>query len=384
MKQIDAEWLHDPRVQIIFKTLGKAGHQAYFVGGCVRNAILGADISDIDIATDALPQNVMKLAKKERLRVISTGIEHGTVTVVSHGLTCEITTFRKDTETDGRHALVEFSGSMHEDARRRDFTMNALYADQNGQIIDPLNGLTDVVNRQVRFIENPVQRIQEDYLRILRFFRFHAWYGDSDAGIDPDGLAAIGGQLGGLDTVSRERIGAELLKTLAAPNPSPAIGGMQQVGVLRHVLPGADAQFLPVLVHFENQIGAAPDAIRRLASLGDVTDIQEKMRLSRRDTKKLRALVSEIGTMTGTAELAYRNTCQFAIDVALLRSAILTSPLPQDLNAQARLGASAVFPLRASDLAETVQGATLGKRLRVLEQEWILSDFTLSRKELLS
>ena len=199
--------------------LEQDGAQALFVGGCVRNTLLGAPVADIDIATDALPERVMDLSAKAGLKAVPTGIDHGTVTVVSEGVPHEITTFRRDVETDGRRAVVVFSKDVAEDAARRDFTMNALYATPDGEIVDPLNGLPDLEARRVRFIGTASHRIQEDHLRSLRFFRFHAWYGDPAGGMDAEALAAIAENLEGLSVLSRERIGAEMLKLLSAQIP---------------------------------------------------------------------------------------------------------------------------------------------------------------------
>ena len=220
--RIEADWITRPETQAVCNALTGAGYRALFVGGCVRNTLLGAPVDDIDIATDALPKAVMDLTGAAGLNAIPTGIDHGTITVVSAGLPHEITTFRRDVETFGRHAVVAFSTDVSDDARRRDFTMNALYADPSGQVIDPLGGLADLQARHVRFIENADQRIREDYLRILRFFRFHAWYGDAARGLDADGLAAVAANTDGLDSLSRERVWAELRKLLAAPDPAPS------------------------------------------------------------------------------------------------------------------------------------------------------------------
>ena len=209
MKRITEDWITAEATQKVCAALTDDGAQALFVGGCVRNALLGVPVSDIDISTDARPERVMTLAEQAGLKAIPTGIEHGTITVVSHGLPHEITTFRRDVETDGRRAVVAFSDKVEEDAARRDFTMNALYAQPDGTILDPLNGLPDLQARHVRFIGNAQARIREDYLRSLRFFRFHAWYGDAEAGFDTDALAAISSNLDGLAGLSRERVGAE-------------------------------------------------------------------------------------------------------------------------------------------------------------------------------
>ncbi|KGM89571.1 tRNA nucleotidyltransferase/poly(A) polymerase [Roseovarius mucosus DSM 17069] len=180
--KVSGAWIEAKATQAVCAMLTGAGYQALFVGGCVRNALLGAPVGDIDIATDARPEMVVELAEGAGLKPVPTGIEHGTITVVSGHIGHEVTTFRKDVQSFGRHAVVAFADDLHTDARRRDFTMNALYARPDGDVVDPLGGLEDLRARRVRFIEDADQRIREDYLRILRFFRFHAWYGDPEGG----------------------------------------------------------------------------------------------------------------------------------------------------------------------------------------------------------
>lgn len=246
MTRIVADWLRHPATLAVCDAIETGGHRALFVGGCVRNALMGEPVSDLDISTDAMPERVMQLARHAGLKAIPTGIEHGTVTVVSGGIPHEVTTFRKDVETDGRRAVVAFSDRVEDDAARRDFTMNAIYADSDGQILDPLNGMPDLKARYVRFIGKAQDRIREDYLRSLRYFRFHAWYGDEVAGLDPDALSAIASNLEGLEGLSRERVGAEMLKLLAAPNPAPALAAMRSTGALAQLLPGADDRLWPL------------------------------------------------------------------------------------------------------------------------------------------
>ena len=197
-----------------------AGHAAYAVGGCVRNAAW-APVTDVDIATSARPDAVIAWPKAAGLRAVPTGLAHGTVTLVTGGEGFEVTTFRRDVATDGRHAEVAFSDRIEDDAARRDFTMNALYADAAGQVLDPLGGLDDLRARRLRFVGDPARRIAEDYLRILRFFRFHAQYGDPDHGLDPDGLAACATGADGLARLSAERSRANCASLLAARDPAP-------------------------------------------------------------------------------------------------------------------------------------------------------------------
>ncbi len=265
MTRLTSDWINTSETQAVCAALTDAGAQALFVGGCVRNALIGEPVSDIDIATDALPERVMEATAAAGLKPVPTGIDHGTITVVSGGLPYEVTTFRRDVETDGRRAVVAFSTDVTEDATRRDFTMNALYATPDGDVIDPLGGLQDLHDRLVRFIGNADDRIREDHLRSLRFYRFHAWYGDPERGMDPDALAAIARHLNGLEVLSHERIGAEITKLLGSPDPAPAVASMRQTGVLQRVLPGADDRALAPLVHLTQN----RDPMLRLAALGD-------------------------------------------------------------------------------------------------------------------
>lgn len=378
--KVSGKWLDRAATQAVCRMLTQADHKALFVGGCVRNALLGEKVADIDIATDALPETVIELAEKAGLKPVPTGMDHGTITVVSGGLPHEVTTFRKDVETFGRHATVAYSQDVSEDARRRDFTMNALYARSDGTVIDPLGGMDDLRARRVRFIESPQDRIREDYLRILRFFRFHAWYGQG--GLDADGLAACAELADGVESLSRERLGAETLKLLAAPDPAPAVAAMRTSGVLGRVLPGADDRFLAPLVHLEDSIGAAPDPIRRLAALGG-EGAAERLRLSKAQARRLVRLGDGMASVAPAAELGYRDGAEVGRDIVLLRAALAGQPVAQDALDDVALAAGARFPVTAADLMPEWQGPALGRRLDELERRWIASRFALGRDELL-
>ncbi|MCA8867146.1 MAG: CCA tRNA nucleotidyltransferase [Rhodobacteraceae bacterium] len=381
--KVSGAWLHDPAAQAVFALLEGGGFQAFAVGGCVRNEILGMPVQDVDFATNARPDQVLTLAKKAGLAAVPTGIEHGTITLVCGGTGFEVTTFRKDIKTDGRRAVVAFADTLSEDARRRDFTMNALYARADGTVIDPLGGLADIRAQRVRFIDDANERIREDYLRILRFFRFHAWYGDPDGGFDADALAACAAEAEGLELLSKERIGAEFGKLLSAPDPAPSVAVMGRSGILARILPGADAAALAVLVHLEGETATQPDNIRRLAVLGG-QDQATNLRLSRADQKRLQLYLTEIGSGKGLAELAYRHGADTARDVVLLRAAMQCAGLPSDLAEAAKIAADRQFPVRAADLMDRYQGAALGAKLKSLEKRWIDSGFTLTRAELLA
>lgn len=378
--RIVGEWLDHPGTQALCATLEAAGHRALFVGGCVRNALLGVPVADVDIATDARPETVTRFAEAAGLRVVPTGIDHGTVTVIAGGVAHEVTTFRRDVETDGRRAVVAFAHDVAEDAARRDFTMNALYADAHGQVIDPLGGLPDLVARRLRFVGDPHQRIREDYLRILRFFRFHAHYGDPGHGMDPEALAACAELADGIETLSRERIGAEIAKLLAAPDPAPAVAAMAQAGVLARVLPGAEARALAPLVHLE--AGMAPRWQRRLAALGG-QDVEDRLRLSRADAAAVSALRDAVGRGLSAAVMGWKLGAEGGRDAVLLSAVLLESPLPAGWMAEVARGAASMMPVTAADLMPAFQGAALGARLKEIEARWLASDLCATRADLL-
>ena len=375
-------WLNDPKVTRVCTAIEAGGYDIFFVGGCVRNVVLDEVASDIDMSTNARPETVMKLAKDAGLKAIPTGIDHGTVTVISSGTTFEITTFRRDVETDGRRAVVAFSNDIIDDARRRDFTMNALYARPDGSIVDPLGGIQDVLDRRVRFIEDADQRIREDYLRTLRFFRFSAWYGAIDQGFDPDALNAISSNLDGLETLSAERVGMEMVKLLNATNPAVAVAVMRQTGVLNAVLQGADDTWLAPLIHVESLWDLSPDPIRRLAALGG-TGVEKTLRLSKAQARLLMQYRDGIGSMAGAGELGYRLGTDVAKSISALRCAYSGSPPANEMLDRIIAGSAAKFPIKASDLMDVFSGPALGKRHKELEAEWIASNFTKTKEQLL-
>ncbi|MBP1805168.1 CCA tRNA nucleotidyltransferase [Rubellimicrobium aerolatum] len=376
---IPAALLSDPSAARVLRLLGEGGHRAWIVGGAVRDALLGRPVGDIDVTTDAPPERVAELAGQAGLKALPTGIEHGTVTLLAPR-PVEVTTLRRDVETDGRHATVAFGTEPEEDARRRDFTMNALYLTADGALLDPTGGLPDLHARRIRFVGDASTRIREDYLRALRYFRFHAQVGDPEEGLDPDALDAIARNLDGLDTLSRERVGHEMLRLLATPDPAPAVAAMRATGALARVLPGAGDGLLAPLVHIEGEAGLPPDPLRRLAALGG-EDVPEALRLSRQQAKRLDRLLDGMGTFSAPGELGYRLGEAEALDVLALRAALSNAHLDPEAARLARHGAGQRFPLAAADLAP-LAGPALGHRLRALERAWIDSGFALSPKSL--
>ncbi|MEO1491559.1 MAG: CCA tRNA nucleotidyltransferase [Pseudomonadota bacterium] len=379
MTRLEEEWVTSPAATAVFDALG----EAYFVGGCVRNALLGVPVSDLDIATPLLPEEVVERLTAAGVRTVPTGIAHGTVTAVVEGTPVEITTFRADVTTDGRRATVAFTTVMATDAARRDFTINALYADRFGTVIDPLGGQADIPERRIRFIGEAADRIREDYLRILRFFRFHAWYGAD--GIDPDGLAACAALADGVETLARERVGWEIRKLLSAPDPAPAVASLSASGILARVLPGADPNALAPLVQTEGAVPVVPDWRVRLIALGG-DDPSQRLRLSRAETSFVTSVKAALASDGTVAEIAYHHGPDAARAAALIRAATLGEMPPATLSIDAGRGAQAKFPLAARDLiaAGLLPGPELGEALARAEAAWIASDFSLDKAALVA
>jgi poly(A) polymerase len=285
----DADWLQSPQTQSVMRAIAAEGAGARAVGGAVRNSLMGLPVKDVDIATTALPDDVMRLAQRAGLHTVPTGKEHGTVTVIADKLPFEVTTLRRDIETFGRHARVTFTEDWREDAMRRDFTMNALYCDAEGNVYDPLGGYGDLRERRVRFIGDAAERIREDYLRTLRYFRFHAVYGDSRA-FDAQGLAAAESEKGGLAQLSGERIRAEMLLLLAAPGAVDALRQMQAIGIIEPLLGvSGDVEAVARLAEIEAALGSPPDALLRLAVLSGEAHaaVARRLRLSAAEARRL-------------------------------------------------------------------------------------------------
>lgn len=380
--RLEADWLTDPPVVAVMDALGAGGAQAWFVGGCVRDGLLRRKAGDIDVATDATPERVTKLAEAAGLRAVPTGVEHGTVTLVAGGVPIEVTTLRRDVATDGRRATVAFTDRIDEDAHRRDFTVNALYADRGGAVFDPTGeGLADLKARRIRFIGEPKDRIREDYLRILRFFRFHARYADPALGMDVEALAASAELADELDQLPKERIGAEIRRLLAAPDPAPSVAAMARAGILQRILPGAEDRFLAVLVALEGD--TPPNPIRRLAiMIGQ--DAADALRLSKAEAQALGKMRDGLSGGMGAGELGYRHGAELARDILLLRAAMMGQPVSQDEQAAMEAGARAIFPVKAADLMPAFSGPALGAEMDRLERIWIASGFKKTAQDLLS
>ena len=386
----DAAWLKQSEVARLLALLDRDSEEARVVGGAVRNALLGVPVGEIDIATTAVPQDVVRRVEAAGWKAVPTGIAHGTVTVVIDGKPFEVTTLRQDVETYGRKAKVVFGRDWMADAKRRDFTINGLSVAADGKIYDYVGGIPDIAAHRVRFIGEAPTRIAEDYLRILRFFRFHAWYGAGAP--DAAGLHACIGARAGLETLSRERVRMELLKLLLAPHATPALAVMAETGLLGGVLGG-----VPLLASFENMAkveaaaGIEADAVRRLGALGvfireDADRLAQRLRLSNAEIERLFALdcwwrvAPAAGDQAAHALLYHLGPKSFADQVLLAWSRSDAGAKDAEWRALATLPqrwVAPVFPLKAADFMRrgVVAGPALGAALRAAEMAWVEADF---------
>ena len=401
-RRIAEPWMTAPATVAVMDALEAAGGpgSARFVGGCVRNAVLGLPVDDIDVATSLRPDEASSALRAAKLKVVPTGVEHGTVTAISGRKPFEITTLRRDVSTDGRRAVVAFTDDWTEDARRRDFRLNSLYADRSGRLFDPTgHGVEDALAGRIVFVGRAVERIAEDVLRILRFFRFYAWFGRGEP--DAEALAACIEQRTSLASLSAERVQKELLKLLQAVDPMPATRLMARAGVLAEVLPGAGSlDRLAGLVALDRIEGRPPDALLRLAALvaadrGDAAQTAGRLRLSNAQRERLLALADEgpvpdpAMTLPGARRAIYALGPQAFND--RLRLARAAAPAGQDaadwraLEALAESWRPPPFPLSGADvMARGVpEGPRVGEVLKALEAGWIEGDFTADRQALL-
>ena len=379
--KISADWLNNPSTRSVMKRLVSRGYQAYFVGGCVRNALLNIESKDIDIATSAHPKKVLEIMENAELKALPTGIEHGTVTVVADKRNYEITTLREDIETDGRRAKVKFTKSILEDAKRRDFSINAIYSEQDGSIVDPLNGIDDILGKRIKFIGDPYARIKEDYLRILRFFRFLALFGKEDENHEIE-ITALNNLRNGLDKVSAERKSDEIFKLFAAPNLKYSIFLMEKANISSKIFDASNYDSLTNLKKLEDRLEVAPCAIRRLAAYTS-DNLKLNLRFSNKLAKTHKVLREEAISQKDAAELSYRYNEKLALDIILVRSSLHGTEPSGDIFSRIKVGSVAKFPIKSDDLAEYFSGPKLGEMLAYLEQKWIDSDFTLSKERLL-
>jgi poly(A) polymerase len=373
-------WMTASETRAVIAAL--APENARFVGGAVRNALMGLDVADIDIATPLTPGQVTERLTAAGIKAVPTGIDHGTVTAVAGGKPFEITTLRRDVETDGRHAVVAFSANWEEDAKRRDFTMNALYASADGEVFDCVGGIEDTKAGRVRFVGDAATRIREDYLRILRLFRFHAWYGKGE--IDADALRACEAEKAGLAGLSVERVQKEILRLLEADDPMPALRAMAATGILPLVLPGElNLARLERLVAIDTDNFFTPDPVLRLAAL----QAGQTLKLSNAQSERLDDLAGAREKIVSYLAIKDVRRLLYRLGPACFKDRVFLkwAEDPKESNAiqwRALLAMADAwqrprFPLTGANVmnAGVPQGPLVGRVLAEVEDWWIESDF---------
>lgn len=385
----DAAWLRDASLQRLLQALNEQGEEARVVGGAVRNALLGQGHGEIDIATTAVPDDIIRHANRAGFKTVPTGIEHGTVTVLADGGHYEVTTLREDVETFGRKAKVRFGRDWRADAERRDFTMNAMSVSADGVLHDYVGGLADLEQRRVRFIGEPKRRIREDYLRILRFFRFQASYGEGPP--DAAGLQASIMLRDGLEQLSRERIRMEMMKLLVARRAAETLIVMSDCGILLELLGGvANVAHIERLNAIEIALALAPDPVRRLGALAvlveeDAERLTQRLRLSNEERYRLTSMVTgwrHIGVDAADCrKLLYRLGPDSYRDRMLYGWTVSGAPTDEaswrDAYALPNRWQAPRLPLRAATFISRgiAEGPELGAALRRAEAAWIAADF---------
>lgn len=393
-------WMKNKAISALFGAFPKDNLR--FVGGCVRNALWGEPVTDTDLAVALEPEEVMSALKNAGIRYVETGVLHGTVTAIINKKPYEITSLRRDVETDGRHAVVTYTKDWSEDAQRRDLTFNALYASQSGEVFDPTGlGLKDLKARRLRFVGEADTRVKEDYLRILRFFRFLAWYG-GEAKVDADSLKACRDNRAGIKKLSAERVWSEIKKLLLAKNPSRALHIMLTNEILETVLPEAsNVDGLDFFLKLEARENIRPDPLLRLMAMSAREPLQmalltKRLKMSGAETKRLRdwaedskALSLDMSERNRLAAI-YRSGKQTVLDRTRLRAAGETDPIKSShwmSFADLALGwTPPEFPLSGKDLkaAGVEPGPRMGKALEALEALWVRSGFTADKEKLLT
>ena len=393
-------WLQRAELKTLFAAVPDGSLR--FVGGCVRNALLERAVNDIDLATQLEPKAMMAALDAAKIRYVETGVAHGTITAVIKGTPYEITSLRKDVETDGRRAVVSFTQDWAVDAQRRDLTVNALYADLSGQVYDPTGeGLDDLKAGKLRFVGEADARIREDYLRLLRYFRFMAWYG-GEAPFDSEALKAARENQSGLKTLSAERVWSELKKLLSAPDPARAIRVMSQQGILETLLPeSSNADGLELFVKLEQRESLAPDPLVRLMAMSARESLQvallcKRLKMSNAETARLRGwadggeVLDPYADERAKLQAIYKSGNEVVVDRARLRAAgepdVIKSAHWISLADLAAGWTRPNFPLTGKDLqaAGVKPGPEMGRIMKALEALWVRSGFTVDKPKLLT
>ena len=401
INKIQYNFFQDITCKKILSLLNKKVDTTRFVGGCVRDSLIGVETNDIDIATKLEPNEVMNILTSASIKVIPTGIDHGTVSVFSKNFNFEITTLRSDIETDGRHAKVTFSNSWEKDASRRDFTINSIYLKQNGDIYDPHNGVQHLKQKKILFIGDPDERINEDYLRILRFFRFNAFYGNDNLKLSNNSVKACAENKNKIKKLSSERIHNEFFKILNSTNPYFIINIMKKIGILEILFEKkVETKIFKKLLSIEKKNSLKMDQFLRFVSLAPdakknhLSDLK-MFNFSKKDKKKLSLLTNQELKIHNKLETNYIERILYSIDkqslvdLVILSWALSTNKIIDKewisiLDQISKLKVP-IFPLKAKDLLNfgLKEGPIIGEIFSEIEQDWIDSNFELNKEDLL-
>tara|TARA_Y100001935_G_scaffold133114_1_gene110196 strand:+ start:1428 stop:2681 length:1254 start_codon:yes stop_codon:yes gene_type:complete len=399
--KIKYNFLQDKTCKKILSLLNKKADTARFVGGCVRDSLIGVETNDIDIATKLEPNDVVDILTSASIKVIPTGIDHGTVSVFSKNFNFEITTLRSDISTDGRHAEVIFSDSWKKDSLRRDFTINSIYLKQNGEIYDPHNGIQHLKKRKITFIGDPNERINEDYLRILRYFRFNALYGNDNLKLSDNSIKACAKNKNKIKKLSPERIHNEFFKILNSANPYFVINIMKKIGILDILFEKkAETKFFKKLLSIEKKNSMTMDQILRFVSIAPNTKKShlsdlKMFNFSKKDKKKLLLLTNQEFKIhnklkkNAIERILYSIDKQSLVDLIILSWALSTNKITDadwiSILSQISKIKVPIFPLKAIDLLNfgLEEGPIIGEIIREIEKDWINSNFKLNKEELL-
>lgn len=399
--EIQYNFLKDKLCMKIFSLLNEKEDTARFVGGCVRDSIIGLKTNDIDIATKLNPEDVVKILGSESIKVIPTGIDHGTVSVFSKDFNFEITTLRSDISTDGRHAEVIFSDSWEEDSLRRDFTINSIYLKQNGELYDPHNGIQNLKDKKIIFIGNPDERINEDYLRILRFFRFNAFYGNNNLKLSSDSIKACIKNKNKIKKLSSERVQNEFFKILNSSDPYFIVSIMRKIEILDLLFEHkVETKIFKKLLLIEKENSFSKNHILRFASLAlknkkiNANNLQ-MFNFSKKERKELCLLTNqefEIHNKLNKSDIKkilYSIDRKTLKDMAKLSWALsnnrVTNKNWKNVLSQIDKVAIPIFPLKAKDILDygLEEGPIIGEILKTVEQDWIDSNFEHNKEDLL-
>jgi|TARA_B100000073_G_scaffold128418_1_gene105138 poly(A) polymerase len=399
--EIQYNFLKDKLCMKIFSLLNEKEDTARFVGGCVRDSIIGLKTNDIDIATKLNPEDVVKILGSESIKVVPTGIDHGTVSVFSKDFNFEITTLRSDISTDGRHAEVIFSDSWEEDSLRRDFTINSIYLKQNGELYDPHNGIQNLKDKKIIFIGNPDERINEDYLRILRFFRFNAFYGNNNLKLSSDSIKACTKNKNKIKKLSSERVQNEFFKILNSSDPYFIVSIMRKIEILDLLFEHkVETKIFKKLLLIEKENSFSKNHILRFASLAlknkkiNSNNLQ-MFNFSKKERKELCLLTNqefEIHNKLNKSDIKkilYSIDRKTLKDMAKLSWALsnnrVTNKNWKNVLSQIDKVAIPIFPLKAKDILDygLEEGPIIGEILKTVEQDWIDSNFEHNKEDLL-